>query len=112
MPKTSTKKRDPAVVASHVYNKIFENSAVRVFDIRFKPGAKADMHWHPNHFAYIFEDGELDVMPPGEKTMKLSAKAGDTAWMDTGHHEAINRGSRDFHALVVELKGSTKKLKK
>jgi len=101
---------DPAKVASNVYKKLFENQLVRVFEVRFKPGEKAEMHWHPNHFAYIFEDGSLEVIPPKGEVMKMAAKAGDTAWMDSGHHEAINKGKSDFHALVVEFKGNTKKL--
>jgi len=112
MPKITPKGPDPAKVASHVYKKIFENKLIRVFDIRFKPGDKAEMHWHPNHFAYIFEDGSLDVLPPKGSVMKMAAKAGDVAWMDSGHHEAVNKGKSDFHALVIELKGNTKKLVK
>jgi oxalate decarboxylase/phosphoglucose isomerase-like protein (cupin superfamily) len=64
MGKITPKGPDPAKVAANVYKKIFENKLVRVFEIRFKPGNKAEMHWHPNHIAYIFEDGSLDVMPP------------------------------------------------
>ena len=112
MPKSAPKKRDPAKVASNVYKKIFENEVIRVFDVRFRPGERAEMHWHPNHFAYIFEGGSLDIMPPGGAVQKMKAKAGDFAWMDTGHHEAVNKGKTDFHGLVVELKGSTKKLAK
>ncbi len=110
MAKTTPKGPDPAKVASNVYKKLFENSLIRVFDVRFKPGARAEMHWHPNHFAYIFEDGSLEVIPRNGDVMKMAAKAGDSAWMDSGHHEAINRGKADFHALVVEFKGNTKKL--
>lgn len=112
MSKITPKGPDPAKVASNVYKKLFENSVIRVFDVRFKPGDRADMHWHPNHFAYIFEDGSLEVSPPKGDQMKMDAKRGDVAWMDTGHHQAINRGKTDFHALVVEFKGSTTKLKK
>ena len=110
MSKITPKGPDPAKVASHVYKKLFENSAVRVFDVRFKPGDKAEMHWHPNHLAYIFEDGGLDVMPPTGEVVKMKAKAEDVAWLDTGHHQAVNKGKKDFHCLVVEFKGSTKKL--
>ncbi len=112
MSKITPKGPDPAKVASNVYRKIFENSLIRVFDVNFKPGERAEMHWHPNHFAYIFEGGSLEIMPPKGEAMKMEAKAGDAAWMDTGHHEAVNKGKADFHALVVEFKGSTKKLKK
>lgn len=116
--RTATKARitqkgpDPAEVASNVYRKIFENKLIRVFDIRFKPGEKAEMHWHPNHLVYVIDDGRLEVTPPKGEVMKAVAKAGDVMWMDSGHHEAINPGKADFHALVVELKGNTKKLGK
>jgi quercetin dioxygenase-like cupin family protein len=111
VPKATPSRPDPAKVASHVYKKLFENSLIRVFEVDFKPGDKAVMHWHPNHFAYVLADGGLEVTPLKGKAMHLSAKAGDVAWMDTGHHQATNMGKTNFHALVVELKGSTKKLK-
>ena len=112
MAKTAPKRADPAKVASNVYKKLMENELVRVFDVRFKPGDKAVMHWHPNHLVYVFEDGSLELSLPNGKTQKLVAKGGDTAWMDSGHHQAVNKGKSDMHALVVELKGSTKKLSK
>jgi len=112
MAKITPKGPDPAKVASDVYTKIFENKLIRVFDVRFEPGAKTVTHWHPNHFAYILEGGSVEITPPKGDAMKVSAKAGDTMWIDAGHHEARNPGNADFHALVVELKGSTKKLHK
>ncbi len=112
MPKITPKGPDPAKVASNVYNKIFENKLVRVFDVRFKPGEKAVMHWHPNHLAYVFDDGHLEITPPKGEVMKATAKSGDVMWMDSGHHEAFNPGKSDFHVLIVEFKGNTKKLGK
>jgi oxalate decarboxylase/phosphoglucose isomerase-like protein (cupin superfamily) len=112
MAKITPKGPDPAKVASNVYTKIFENQLIRVFDIRFKPGEKAVMHWHPNHFVYVIEDGKLAITPPKGDMMKVAVKAGDTMWMDSGHHEAVNPGKTDLHALVVEFKGNTRKLSK
>ena len=112
MAKISKHGPDPAKVASNVYKKLFENSKVRVFDVRFKPGDKAVMHWHPNHLAYILEGGTLELSPPKGEAIKMPAKAGDVAWIDAGHHEAINRGSSEIRAVIVEFKGSTKKLRK
>ncbi len=112
MPKISAKGPDPAKVASNVYSKIFENEAIRVFDVRFKAGATASMHWHPNHFAYVLESGSLVITPPKGDKMKASLKAGEALWMDSGHHEATNPGKTDLHVVVVELKGNTKKLSK
>jgi len=112
MTKITAKGPDPAEVASNVYKKLFENELIRVFDIRFKPGERAEMHWHPNHFVYAIEDGRLEVTPLKGEAMKMSAKAGDAVWMDSGHHEARNPGKADFHALVVEFKGNTRKIRK
>ena len=112
MAKITPKRPDPAKVASNVYTKIFENQLVRVFDVRFKPGERAVMHWHPNHFVYAFNDGRLEITPPKGEVMKISAKAGDAVWMDSGHHEAVNPAKTDFHAMVVEFKGNTRKLGK
>lgn len=112
MVKITPKGPDPAKVASHVYKKLMENQVVRVFEIRFKPGDKAEMHWHPNHLIYVIEDGSLHVTPHKGETQKMSLKAGQVAWMDAGHHEAVNKGNVDLHALVIELKGNTKKLGK
>jgi quercetin dioxygenase-like cupin family protein len=112
MTKITTKGPDPAKVASHVYKKLMENKLVRVFEIRFKPGDEAETHWHPNHLVVVLEAGTLEVRPLKGPVQKISAKAGDVAWMDTGHHSAVNKGNVDLHALVIELKGSTKKLGK
>jgi quercetin dioxygenase-like cupin family protein len=112
MPKITPKGPDPAKVASHVYRKIFENKLIRVFDVRFKPGDKAEMHWHPNHFAYVIGDGSLEITPLKGEVMKMDGKAGDAVWMDAGHHSAANKGKVDLHVLVVEVKGSTEKLGK
>jgi len=112
MPKSTLNGPDPAKVASDQYTKIFENSAIRVFDVRFKPGGRAVKHWHPNHFGYVLEGGHMEITPSKGETMKISTKAGDVMWLDAGHHEATNPGKTDFHALIVELKGNTKKTSK
>jgi len=101
---------DPTEVASNVYKKVFENQLIRVFDVRFKPGDKAEMHWHPNHFAYVIEGGDLEITPPSGEVMKMASKAGDSVWMDSGHHEAKNPGKQTLHVLVVEFKGNTSKI--
>ena len=46
---TKTAWADSAIVAGDVYKIIMENDHVRVFDVRFKPGQKAEMHNHPSH---------------------------------------------------------------
>ena len=112
MAKTTPKRPDPAKVASHVYKKIMENDVVRVLDVRFKPGDSTVSHWHPNHLAYVLEGGAIEITPEKGKAMEIDMKAGGVVWMDSGHHHATNKGKSDIHALIVELKGNTKKLGK
>jgi quercetin dioxygenase-like cupin family protein len=112
MAKITPKGPDPAKVASHVYKKIMENQFVRVLDVRFKPGDRTETHWHPNHVAYVLEGGSVEITPHNGKTQKVPMKTGEVVWMDSDHHHASNEGKSDIHALIIELKGNTKKLGK
>ena len=51
-----TKWPDPTVAASDVYKLVLENERVRVFDVTFKPGQKAEMHGHPDHVVSVLSD--------------------------------------------------------
>jgi quercetin dioxygenase-like cupin family protein len=44
---------DPLAVGPEIYKLKFENERVRVMDITFAPGAKIDMHTHPDHITVI-----------------------------------------------------------
>jgi hypothetical protein len=61
--KLTAKGPDPAKVATNVCKKIFVKKLIRVFEMRFKPGDKAQMHWHPSHFVYISEEGSSPPPP-------------------------------------------------
>lgn len=95
---------DPTLVASDVYKLILENARVRVFDVRFKPGQKAEMHGHPDHVIYVLSDYTLDLMLPDGSSQQVPLKAGQTLFMGAGPHAAVNIGKTEGHALVVELK--------
>jgi quercetin dioxygenase-like cupin family protein len=95
---------DPTKVAADVYNLVMENDRVRVFDVRFKPGQKAEMHGHPAHVIYVIDDYTLDLMLPDGSHQNIPLKAGQTFWMEAGPHAAQNIGKTEGHALVVELK--------
>jgi quercetin dioxygenase-like cupin family protein len=95
---------DPTVVASEVYKLILENERVRVFEVRFKPGQKAEMHGHPDHVIYVLSDYTLNLMLPDGSSQEVPLKAGQAIFMGAGPHAAINIGQTEGHALVVELK--------
>jgi beta-alanine degradation protein BauB len=95
---------DAAVAASDVYKLVLENERVRVFDVRFKPGQKAEMHGHPDHVIHVLSDYTLNLSFPDGKSQEVGLKAGQTIFMGAGPHAAVNIGKTDGHALVVELK--------
>ena len=94
---------DPKVVASNVYKVLLENERVRVFDVHFKPGAKAVMHWHPDHVAYIISGGTLKLKMGDGKEESMEIPTGQAIWLDSQSHEAVNVGKSDVHVIVVEL---------
>lgn len=95
---------DPAMVASDVYKLILDNERVRVFEVRFMPGQKAEMHGHPDHVIYVLSDYTLNLMFPDGKSQEVELKAGQSIFMGAGPHAAVNIGKTEGHALVVELK--------
>jgi quercetin dioxygenase-like cupin family protein len=95
---------DPTVVASEVYKLVLENERVRVFEVRFKPGQKAEMHGHPDHVIYVLSDYTLNLMLPDGSSQKVPLKAGQAIFMGAGPHSAVNIGQTEGNALVVELK--------
>lgn len=104
MSTTTTQWADPAQVASNVYNLILENDRVRVFDVRFQPGAVAKMHGHPDHVVYIVSDANLRLAMPDGTSQDIEVKAGQALFLPAGPHETTNIGSKEGHTLVVELK--------
>jgi beta-alanine degradation protein BauB len=102
--KSKTEWADPTMVASDVYKLILENDRVRVFDVRFRPGQKAEMHGHPDHVIYVISDYTLDLRMPDGSRQEIPLKAGQTFWMNAGQHAAVNIGKSEGHAVVVELK--------
>ena len=99
---------DPAVAAADVYKMVLENERVRVFDVRFQPGQKAEMHGHPDHVVYVLSDYTLNLMLPDGSSQEVPLKAGQAIFMGSGPHAAVNVGKTAGHALVVELKEPAK----
>ena len=98
---------DPAKMASDVYKLVLENERVRVFDVGFKPGQKAEMHGHPDHVIYVLADYTLKLTLPDGSSQVVPLKAGQAIFMQAGAHAAVNIGQTEGRALVVELKEKT-----
>jgi len=95
---------DPKVVASNVYKSLLQNERVRVFDVHFKPGARAVMHWHPDHVVYVITGGKLKLTAgDGTTVTDMDLAAGQAVFLESQSHEAVNIGNTDVHLVVVEL---------
>jgi quercetin dioxygenase-like cupin family protein len=95
---------DPAIVAKDVYTLIMENDRVRVFDVKFKPGQRAEMHSHPDHVVYVFDDASIRLTGADGKSQDVQIKAGQALFLPAGPHAAENIGKTPAHNLVIELK--------
>ncbi len=102
--KSKTAWPDPTRVASDVYKLVLENDRTRVFDVRFKPGQKAEMHGHPDHVVYVLSDYILNLTGSDGITQEVPLKAGQAFWMNAGPHAALNIGKTEGHAVVIEFK--------
>jgi quercetin dioxygenase-like cupin family protein len=96
--------QDPVVVGPEIYSMKFENERVRVSEIHFAPGASIPMHEHPDHFLYVLTAGTIQLSYPDGRTADFVAQPGQIVWTPAESHAAVNTGTTDFTALVVELK--------
>jgi quercetin dioxygenase-like cupin family protein len=96
---------DVLVAAERVYRLLYENDAVRVMEIRLKPGETAPMHHHPApHVVYVKNEARVKFTFPDGKAEMADLKAGQVLWTDAGPHEALNVGDTVFNNVVVEVK--------
>lgn len=96
--------QDPAKVGPQVYKCIFENERVRVCEVTFKAGERMGAHSHPDHFVYVLSGGKLRITPWGRAPAEADMKTGQVMWIPAETHSAINIGTTEARALVVELK--------
>ena len=96
--------QDPVKVGPTIYTKVFENEKVRISNIKFKPGDSIPMHIHPDHVLYVLTPGKLVLSYPDGKSSDFEGKTGDVAWINAESHAAVNTGTTEFNAVVVELK--------
>jgi beta-alanine degradation protein BauB len=96
---------DPLTVGPEIYKLKFENDRVRVMDIAFAPGAKIDMHTHPDHIAVITQAGKLTLSFPDGTTKDMEGKVGDAFFIPAETHAAQNTGGTEVKGIVIELKG-------
>ena len=95
---------DPIRVAGDTHKLAFENSFVRVLDVRLPPGKLEPRHRHPHGMSVYFTDWTAKVTVAGGKPELRPRKAGSFAWSDAIVHTVENAGKTEGHILRIELK--------
>ena len=99
--------QDPLEVGPDVYTKNFENERVRVLTATFLPGQRIAMHSHPDHLAYILDDGTLTLTHPDGQSQTVEGQAGQVIWIPAESHATVNIGLTKVRVLVIELQEPT-----
>jgi quercetin dioxygenase-like cupin family protein len=101
---TSADPLDPVRVAGDTHKIAFENTFVRVLEVRLPPGKVEPRHRHPHGLSVYFSDWEARVTPDGGATEVHHRKAGTFAWSDAIVHTVQNVGASEGRILRIELK--------
>jgi quercetin dioxygenase-like cupin family protein len=96
--------QDPTVVDATHYTVEFENDDVRVIRIKYGPGEKSVMHFHPAAVAVFLVDQKVKFTLPDGKTEEVSTTAGQTIWTPAGDHLPENIGEGTLELVLVEMK--------
>jgi hypothetical protein len=91
---------------------IFEDNAVRIWEMKLEPGQHSALHEHEHDYYLIIFSGDLvaGVVPedfPMESFVGVVPKAGNTVGIPKGGLEwAWNIGKETYHEYLVELKNT------
>jgi hypothetical protein len=87
-----------------VYKKVLDSSRVRVFEVRFKPGAKAPLPGERNQVMYVLTDGSLVFIDPGKRPYEVTFKVGEAVELPLQSRVLQNETDQDFRAVIVEIR--------
>ena len=101
---------DSSEISSSVGSRLlFENEAVRVWDLQLAPGESTGQHRHElDYFYVVIGDGKLQrVDPDGTHHPPKSMSDGEVHFRQVNGqavHAAVNVGETIWRNIVVELK--------
>ena len=97
--------QDPTITDPGLYTVVFENDRVRVLEYRDDPGARTNMHRHPDSIMVTLSSFRRRVASGGRE-VDVDLTAGQVRWVGAQEHHGENTGSTATHAIFVELKES------
>ena len=95
---------DAIQVAPDNYKVLEENDRVRILEYRGGPGAKTEMHSHPDVVAIAVSGMTVRFASPDGQTMEIELKSGQAMFAPGGDHRTENIGGTAGHVILVELK--------
>ena len=98
--------QDAAEVDPEHYKVEFENDQVRVLRINYAPGAKSEMHSHPEGVVIFLTDGSGKFTYPDGKTEDMNFESGLVIWTETQTHQPENTGDKPFEVIQIEMKNN------
>jgi hypothetical protein len=95
---------DPIRVAADTHRVAFENTFVRVLDVRIPAGKTEPRHRHPHGLSVYFTDWDAKVTVDGQPPQVNQRKAATFAWSEAIIHTVENLSTSEAHVLRIELK--------
>jgi quercetin dioxygenase-like cupin family protein len=95
---------DPIRVAADTHRVAFENTFVRVLDVRIPAGKTEPRHRHPHGLSVYFTDWDAKVTVDGGPPQVNQRKAATFAWSEAIIHTVENLSTSEAHVLRIELK--------
>ena len=100
-----THKDDAINIAPDLHEVIYEDDKMRVLKVTVKPGAHADMHWHPHNMNYVIQSGLLRFTRTDGTTVDVELTEGlVTSSTAEVFHTVDNIGDTTVQTVQVELK--------
>src|SRR3954447_13073516 len=94
---------DPTRTDPDLYTVVFENDRVRVLEYRDSPGARTQVHRHPDSVMVTLTSFRRRVSSGGRE-VEVELPAGQARWVGAQEHRGENIGPTDTHSIFVELK--------
>lgn len=95
---------DAVSVAPNMYKVLLENDRVRILDTRYGPGAKSEMHSHPDLVVVALTPAKAKLTLADGNSFDIDLQAGESLFIEAQEHTVENTGTSEVHVILVELK--------
>ncbi len=102
--RTQVDAADPTDTDPDKYHTILDNEFVRVLRYHDTPGARTQLHHHPDFVLYSLSSFRRRLTFGDGTTKERAFEPGDVIWMKAQEHIGENIGSTDTDVVVIELK--------